>query len=127
MTMGIDIQMSKDGILRTEFSGDLDSSIVEQFRRQFTPFIEASTPESPLKSIVTFDQLGKISFRTRRYMTELNQDSRYGAVAYVQPPRKARILAQFIQKGSHRNNIQFFDSEQDAINWIHQFNERLVF
>ncbi|MEJ2759303.1 MAG: STAS/SEC14 domain-containing protein [Anaerolineales bacterium] len=125
--MSVDIRMGKDGILRAEFSGDLDSSVVEQIRREFTPYIEASTPESPLKSIVTFYQLGKISFKTRRYMTELNQDSRYGAVAYIQPPRKARVLSQFIQKGSHRKNIQFFETEQEAINWIHQFEEQLVF
>jgi len=125
--MSVDIRMGKDGILRAEFSGDLDSSIVEQIRREFTPYIEASTPESPLKSIVTFYQLGKISFKTRRYMTELNQDSRYGAVAYIQPPRKARVLAQFIQKGSHRKNIRFFETEQEAIDWIHQFEEQLVF
>lgn len=124
--MSIDIRMGKDGILRAEYSGDLDSSIVEQIRREFTPYIQASTPESPLKSIVTFSQLGKISFRTRRYMTELNQDSRYGAVAYIHPPRKARVLAQFIQKGSHRENIQFFNSEQEAITWIQQFEEQLV-
>lgn len=124
--MSVDIHMGKDGILRANFSGDLDSSIVEQLRREFTPYIEASTPESPLKSIISFNGLGKISFRTRRYLTELNQDARFGAAAYLQPPRKARVLSQFIHKGSHRNNIRFFETEQEAITWLHQFEERVV-
>lgn len=125
--MSVEIQMGRDGILRAVFSGDLDSSIVDQMRREFTPYIEASTPESPLKSIITFKNLGRISFRTRRYLTELNQDSRFGPAAYLEPPRKARVLSQFIQKGSHRNNIRFFDAEGEAISWLYQFEEELVF
>lgn len=125
--MSIEIRMGRDGILRATLSGDLDSSIVEQIRREFTPYIKASTPESPLKSIITFMDLGKISFRTRRYLTELNQDSRFGPAAYIQPPRKARVLSQFIRKGSHRDNIRFFEAEGEAIIWLNQFEEELVF
>ena len=76
--MSVEIRMGRDGILRVTFSSDLDSSIVEQIRREFTPYIEASTPESPLKSIISFKDIGIISFKTRRYLTELNQDSRFG-------------------------------------------------
>lgn len=125
--MSVEIRMGRDGILRVTFSSDLDSSIVEQIRREFTPYIEASTPESPLKSIISFKDIGIISFKTRRYLTELNQDSRFGPAAYLQPPRKARVLSQFIKKGSHRENIRFFEHEREAITWLAQFEEEMVF
>lgn len=124
--MTVDIIMGLDGVLRVVLSGDLDSSIVESLRRQFSPYVEAATAESPLKSIITFQQLGIISFATRHYLTQLNQDPRCGAIAYMKPPRKARVLAQFIQKGSKRENIRFFEAEEDALEWLYAYNPQPV-
>ena len=122
--MTVEIKMGLDGILRVKLSGDLDTSMVESLRREFSPYVDAATSESPLKCILSFHQLGMMSFATRRYLTELNQDPRYGAAAYLKPPRKAKVLAQFIQKGSNRENISFFETEQDAIEWLDAFKQQ---
>jgi hypothetical protein len=119
--MTVEIKMGLDGILRVKLSGDLDTSMVESLRRKFSPYIDAATSESPLNCILSFHQLGKLSFATRRYLTELNQDPRYGAAAYLKPPRKAKVLAQFIKKGSNRDNINYFETEQAAIEWLDGF------
>jgi len=48
----------------------------------------------------------------------LNQDPRFGSVAFIQPSRRAKILGQFILKATQRNNIRFFDEETEAIAWL---------
>lgn len=116
--MPFNVSMGRDGILRVTLSGDLDSTITERLRRELAPFVDASTPEQPLKHMVFFQQLERVSPVLRRYLTSLNQDPRIGKTAYIQPPRHARVLAQFIQKANGRENIVHFEQENDALAWL---------
>lgn len=116
--MSFDVSMGRDGILRVTLSGELDSSLTERLRRQITPFADASTPEQPLKQMVTFQQVDRITPEMRRYLTSLHRDPRIGKTAYLQPPRQARVLAQFIHKASGRETIVPFDQESDALTWL---------
>ncbi|HKJ26270.1 MAG TPA: STAS/SEC14 domain-containing protein [Anaerolineales bacterium] len=112
------IQMEQDGILRIHLEGDITQGIVKSFKREYTPYVDASTAEIPLKNLLYLENLGSISQAARHFLTELNQDPRYGMAAFVSPPRKARVLGQFIQKATGRDNIQFFNNETEALSWL---------
>ena len=49
--MANEIKMGKDGFLRITLSGDLDRGNIEMLRQDYSPFLEASTPEVPLNNI----------------------------------------------------------------------------
>jgi hypothetical protein len=110
--------MEQDGILRVHLSGDITQGILESFKREYTPFIEASTPEIPLNNIIYFHEVGTLSHSARQYLTNLNKDPRYGLVAYINPPRRARVLGQFIEKATGRSNIEYFNNEKEALSWL---------
>jgi len=116
--MAFKINMEQDGILRIYLEGDLTQGNVESFKREHTPYVEASTSEIPLKSILFVDNLGRLSSSARKYLTDLNKDPRYGYAAFVQPSRRAKVLGQFIKKATGRDNIQFFNNEGEALNWM---------
>lgn len=116
--MSFKIELGQDGILRVTLSGDLDRGIVENLRREYDPFVEAATHENPLRNLFYVEELGRLSSSARRYLTTLNSDSRYGPAAFVRPPRRVRVLGQFILKATGRKNISFFDTEDQAINWL---------
>ena len=116
--MPFDVKMGHDGILRVVLSGDLDQVIIDRLDRDLAPFIEASTPEQPLKRLMYFQQIEQISVDLRRYLSDLNEDDRIGKTAYINPSRRARVLAQFINKATGRENIATFDHENEALRWF---------
>ena len=116
--MAFKINMEQDGILRIHLEGDLTQGNVESFKREHLPYVEASTSEIPLKSIIFVEHLGRLSSSARHYLTDLNRDPRYGFAAYVQPSRRARVLGEFIKKATGRDNIKYFKNETDALTWM---------
>jgi len=120
--MTFEIKMGPDGILRINMSGDLDNGIVENFRREYSPYIIASTPDNPLQNLFFLQNLGQLSPSIRKYLTELNRDSRFGLSAFVNPSRRAKILGQLINKATGRNNIRYFDTENEALGWLKSNN-----
>jgi len=116
--MTFEIKMGPEGILRIKLSGNLDNGIVENFRREYSPYVDASTPENPLYNLFYLQELGRLSFPIRQYLINLSQDPRYGLSAYVKPSRRAKILGQLIQKATQRENVKFFEVETDAIEWL---------
>jgi len=116
--MSYEIKMGPEGILRIKMAGNMDNGIVENFRREYSPYINASTPENPLRNLFFFENLEKISSMIRWYLIELSQDPRFGYSAFIQPSRTAKILGQFILKASQREHIRFFESESEAIAWL---------
>jgi hypothetical protein len=116
------IVMGNDGILRVSLSGDLERSLVENLKKDYSPFILAATPQNPLKTIFFMDSLGKLSSAARNYITELSADPRGGMIAFINPPRRARVLGRFIHKATGKNNIQFFENEAQAVEWLKSNN-----
>lgn len=116
--MAHNIQMGNDGFLRINLYDDLDRGIVETLRQDFEPFIQAATPQNPLKTIFFMKSLGKISSTARKYFTDLNADPRLGLVAFINPPRRARVLGKFILKATGKNNILYFENEGQALDWF---------
>ena len=116
--MAHELNMEDDGILRISLSGDLDKSVIENLRQDYSTYMAASTQENPLNNVIFASQLCKISSSARRFFAELNQDTRYGLVAFIDAPRRARVLSKFILKATKRDNIQFFGDEEEALSWI---------
>jgi len=116
--MALELIMGDDGILRTRISGEMDKITVDQFQREIEPFLEAATQDKPLNNILFPENLGRISYEVRRYFTGLNHNPRYGMVAIINPPRPIRVLSNFILKATRRENINFFDDEEQALSWI---------
>ena len=80
----------------------------------------ASTAENPLNNILDTSRIGKFSSAARKFFTEINKDTRYGKVAMVNAPRVARVLSKFVIKATGRDNIRFFENEEEAVNWVKQ-------
>jgi hypothetical protein len=116
------IEMGNDGILRVALSGDLERSLVENLKKDYSPFILAATPQNPLRTIIFMESLGKLSSAARNYITELSADPRGGAIAFINPPRRARVLGKFIHKATGKDNIQFFENEAQAVEWLKSHN-----
>lgn len=112
------IEMGNDGILRLTLTGDLESGFVDNLRDDFSPFVGAATIENPLRAMFFLESLGKLSSSARKYLTEIGADPRVGAVAFIQPPRRARVLGKFIKKAIGKDKIQFFKDEIQAAAWL---------
>lgn len=122
--MATRLTMPADGILRATFEGDLGRAETEVFKREYSAFLQAATPSHPVNMIADVARMGKLSAAARKYLTEINHDRRTGLIAILKPSRPARVLSQFINKATGRANIQFFDSEEDALAWIREHTRR---
>ena len=116
--MAFNIKMAQDGILRVKIDGDITHGLIESFKREYSPYVEASTPEIPLHNIIYLEKLGSISYDARKFLMTLFKDQRYGLAAFINPPRNARVLGKFIEKATGRHNIRYFTNEQEALSWL---------
>ena len=110
--------MGIDGILRATLSGNLEGAALENFRSTLAPILAAATSSDPLRVILLMNGLGSLSSAARRFLTELGGDPRIGALAFMQPPRRARVLAIFILKATGKSNIRLFADENEAVAWL---------
>lgn len=112
------LNMGQDGILRTTLAGDLDRSVIDRLREDYQPFLDAATTLNPLNNLLHTPRVGKISSAARRFFTELTGDPRFGLAAIINPPRRVRVLGKFILKATGRQNINFYQSEENALDWL---------
>ena len=113
-----DMKMGDDGILRVAFIGDTGKQAAEAFIKALEPFLQAASETKPLCAIMDSTQGGKLSVKGRKLYFDLNRDPRVGRVAVLGSNRYRRVLGQFILKATRRDNIRFFDLEQEAIAWL---------
>ena len=110
--MPYQMTMREDGILKIVFEGALE-------RNELEHYLESATPEAPLRTLTTTDQVGqKVSSVVRKAFANLNADPRLGKSATVGLDRYLRVLVGFVLKATGRNNIRFFDSEELAVVWL---------
>ncbi|MBN2389451.1 MAG: hypothetical protein JXR84_01925 [Anaerolineae bacterium] len=120
--MPYQIQMEDDGILRIDFAGgSLERDEVDNFVHDFTVYLDAATPEAPLCTLTIADQSGaKLSSKTRKAFTDLNNDPRLGKAATVGIDRYTRVLVGFVLKATGRDNIRFFETVEQALAWLRE-------
>jgi hypothetical protein len=116
--MPYQLQMKEDGILWIGLDELLEED-VESFIRDFTAYLEAATAEKPLRTY-TVNTSPTIKYPTaiRKMFATLNSDARLGKSATVGINRYARVLVGFVLKATGRDNIGFFDSEEEALAWL---------
>jgi hypothetical protein len=120
--MPYQIRMGDDGILRIGFiGGTLERDEVEDFVRDFHVYLDAVTPEAPLRTLTIADQSGaKLSSQVRKAFSDLNSDPRLGKSATIGVDRYTRVLIGFVLKATGRDNIRFFDTEEKALAWLRE-------
>jgi hypothetical protein len=116
--MAHDIRMGLDGILRARIIGDLDRITMDALLKDLQPYFEAATENAQLNLIMDSSQINTLSSNARRRFTLMNQDTRIGKIAIVGASRSMRVFISFVNKATQRNNIQMFDLDDQAINWI---------
>ena len=112
------LEMGEDGILRLSFAGQVGTEEMEAFRQDFLPYLEAATDESPLLVLSNAQGDTKYSSGARKIFMQLNRDSRIGKAATVGTGRYTRVLARFVLKATGRDNIGFFDTQEEAVAWL---------
>lgn len=118
--MPYQMTLHDDGIVRIIFDGALESDEVEQFVSDFTQYLETVTPEAPLRTLTTTNQAGaKLPSPVRKMFADLNCDRRLGKSATIGLDRYTRVLVAFVLKATGRDNIRFFDTEEQALAWLH--------
>ncbi len=112
------MRMGNDHILRVTFVGDTGERGAKAFVKAIGPFLDATTEAEPLDTILDATRAGKLSTKARNIIFRLNRDARVGKVAVIGTRRYLRVLGSFILKASRRDNIGFFDTEEQAIAWL---------
>lgn len=110
--------MGGDGILRLKFIGDTDKLGAEALIADFAPYLAQATAENPLCILWDDAQGGKASSEVRKFYADLNRDSRIGKVAIFGAQHYGRVLGEFILKFTGRDNIRFFDTQEQALRWL---------
>ncbi len=116
--MAHEIDMRDDGILWLAQIGDVDKEDMDAFLEDLTPFLEAATEAQPLLILSDTNRTGKLSASARKLLAGLGRDPRLRKTAIVGSGRYTRVVAGFINKAAGRDNICFFDSEEEAIAWL---------
>ena len=116
--MAYELGIRDDGIARLATIGDQGKEDVENLRKHLEALVEAATEAEPMGLIVDSSRSGKTSSAARKLYVELGRDSRFGKTALLGARRYSRLLATFIAKATGRDNIGFFDSEEEALAWL---------
>lgn len=116
--MAYEMHMRDDGILRMWFEGDIGVEEMETFRREFEGFLAGATEQEPLQVLTDSSRPAKYSSAARKIFVALQDSPQVGKAAVVGARRYTRVLASFVLRASGRDNVRFFDSEEEAVDWL---------
>jgi hypothetical protein len=117
--MAHEIRMRDDGILWVALIGYyVDDVDIDAFIEELTPFLESATEMQPLLILSDTSRASKLSASARKHLASLGRDPRFRKTAILGTGRYIRVVAGFINKAAGRDNIRFFDSEQEAVDWL---------
>ena len=116
--MAHEFEIRDDGIVRLAPIGDQDKEDMEIFRKKMEPFLEATTEAEPMHLLVDSSRSGKTSSAGRKIYAKVNRDPRVGKTAVVRAKRYNRLVGSIILKATGRDNIRFFESEEEALAWL---------
>jgi hypothetical protein len=73
-----------------------------------------------LDVLVNSSRSGKMSSAARRAFTKLNQSPRFERIGIYNVNPFNRVFTTFLMKATGRQNIGFFDSEEEALVWLNK-------
>lgn len=118
--MPYSMEMRGDGILEMAFVGDVDTEDIDAVMAEFEAFMDTATETEPLCVLSNVSQAGKLSASARKGLASMGTDPRMGRNAIVGVSRYQRVMAGFIIKASGHDDLRFFDSEAEALDWLKQ-------
>lgn len=110
--------LNKDNILYINAIGELDDRLVAIHKKINLKFL--NMVEGKLNYMLDFNKAGKQSKEARKTWDELKLHEKVGKAAIYGVHPVARIVAFFVIGFSKKNNIQFFKTEEEALNWLKQ-------
>jgi hypothetical protein len=116
--MAYELSTGADGIVRATFIGDTDKDDALAYHKDLEQYMDKANEDNLFNLIIYVDQAGKFSAEARKSFSQLNDDPRMGRIAYLGANRFIRVITNFVQKASGRNNMRFFDSEEEAVSWL---------
>lgn len=121
--MSYKIQKLTSQIIVLEFIGDFTAEDAVNHVLDMDPLLDQiGSSGDTAKFLIRTANLGAISLEGRRSFAKRNRDSRVGKTAVLGVNRFLKIVAQFITVASGKNNIRFFDDEENALKWLENSN-----
>jgi hypothetical protein len=118
--MAHEIKPVEDGILWVKLSEDMDLEDILAYTQDLQAFLDTVPETEKLQFLADASQMGKMSARARKAITDMfrNPDPRIGDSAMVGGSRYVRVLGGFVMKAAGRDDVRFFDSEEEAVTWL---------
>lgn len=117
--MAYELYMGDDGILRTVFLSDIKPGELQAFQERALSFIKAGKESGqPLCVLVDARQAGKMDAQARKTVIGLDRENPEGKVAILGLSRYVRVIVMLVNKALGKENIQGFDTEQEALAWL---------
>ena len=108
--------MSENNILHAAILGEITEEVASAMLQDAKEFLDEAT--EPVSVLVDTRKAGKISSSARRIFADLGRDPRGRKIAVLGLDRYQRVMASFINRATGRDNIRFFDSEEQALVWL---------
>ena len=117
--MGFKISHINENVIRNEMIGHFTAEDALAYEQEIkVHYEEADSIGKQLHIYVDTSQFEKLSVEGRRTFSKMNQDNRLGRIASTGGNRILNTLARFIMIASKRNNIRYFSSEEEALDWL---------
>ncbi len=107
-----------NSILVVETQGDQTPELVDLIKNNYHEFFNLFGGK--VKLLVDLDHIGKNPPVARRLWTEVARDPLTTKLAVYGMHPVARVLASFIMGTTHISKYRFFESKEEALNWLKQ-------
>lgn len=114
------LRKGSNGILYSQFIGDIDQTAIKEFSANIAPYLEHASDKNPLQFIADASEEGSWGLSARREFTRIFEDEpRLGRVAIINANRFIRVVATFMMKATGRSGeVRFFENEAQALDWL---------
>ncbi len=109
--------LSNDDIFYHISSGDLDEEHAASCCEQTLELLRFHEKEDA-PFLIDLNKGGKTSYRARKILKEFTEKNVHGKLGLYGMHPVARILASFFQSMARKDNVRFFKTEADALEWI---------
>ena len=107
-----------DNILKTAFIGDVSLDDMDAYLGDVEAILQKHASRGPIYLLVDVSQERHIIIEARQKLIKMTSSEQIANVAIFNASRANKILGDFMMKASKRENLNYFESEADARNWL---------
>ena len=107
-----------DNILKTAFIGDVSIEDMDAYLSDVGGVLQKHAHDGPIYLLVDVSQEGHIVFAARQKLIKMTSSEKIANVAIFNGSRSNKVLGDFMMKASNRENLNYFESEVEARNWL---------